>query len=118
MEYMLNSGISIFLIGLMSSALLLPIIIKVAKLRGWVSETDYRRKTEPTPLMGGVSIFAPLIILLGLLYAQQQAAPVYFYGLLVMLSIGFLDDIYQLSAKVKLLGQIIAVSLFLYFINN
>ena len=93
-----------------SAALALtPVAIHMAKKFNIVDIPNQRKvHQEPMPRMGGVAIY--LAFVLGALclgvYTRQVAA-LLIAGTLVMFT-GLLDDIKDISPKIKLLGQIIA----------
>jgi len=77
--------------------------------------------TVPTPHGGGIALSLTWFIGLYYLYETSQIEPSLFYALLtgIIISIvSFFDDIYELSAKVRLLAQAIVAILGLYFIGG
>ena len=79
-----------------------------------------RWHTRPTPALGGVGIFLAFILSLGGFYLAGWAAPVHWSllaaaGLAFML--GLYDDIRPLSPPVKLLGQLVAATVVIFFGN-
>jgi len=91
------------------SVILTPYIKKFAIRVGAVDQPNYRKvHSKLMPRLGGLAIF--LSFMIG--YLIFSPASPYFWpiliGAVIITATGFLDDIYQLSAKVKFLAQIIA----------
>ncbi|HVO85371.1 MAG TPA: glycosyl transferase [Syntrophobacteria bacterium] len=103
------------------SAALTRLVRRVAVQRGWVAKPMADRwHTTPTALMGGVAIFAAFA--LGLATAPVLApdlslggyAPLFLCAALVFV-LGLVDDLYHLSPQTKLVGQVIAAALLVFF---
>lgn len=118
MSYKINDH-NVYLIVLVIftlSTLLIPIIKKIAF---HVNAIDYpnERKvhTKPMPRLGGLAIF--LAFLAGyILFAQNMKEMLgIFMGGIILLLVGFIDDINPISSKYKLLGQIISASIVVYY---
>jgi len=118
MIYTVN-GYNIFLIiavTLAISILLIPIVKKIAF---HINAIDYpsERKVhlKPIPRLGGLAVF--LAFLFGyMLFAQEltQMLGILIGGFIIIL-VGIIDDINPLSSKYKLIGQIIAASVVVYY---
>jgi UDP-GlcNAc:undecaprenyl-phosphate GlcNAc-1-phosphate transferase len=100
------------------AALLTPLTIRLANRVGAVDEPSERGiSTRPTPLLGGLAIFAAVLIG-GLLWLPRitstgvHAAPVHWHGVLLAAAlitiVGAVDDRFELHAATKLAGQIAA----------
>lgn len=109
-----------FLIAWLSADLLVPPIRRFAYMVGKVDTPDARKvHSTPIPRMGGIAIcLGCFLSLAGIEYLH----PGYFSNLpsawigivsggLVIFMVGLIDDLYNLPAKIKLLGQILAASL-------
>lgn len=110
------SYIFIFLVSLLLALFLTPFFIKVAFKKNFLDYPDPRKiHANPTPLLGGVSVFIGfwggvfLSLLSGNLWTNELSAV--FSGGLVILGLGLLDDKKGMRPGVKLLGQIIASAL-------
>lgn len=76
----------------------------------------HKRHLEPTPILGGVALFISfwMTITIGhYVFADEflslsEQLPFIFSGSLIILLVGLADDLYPLSAWVKLLAQILA----------
>ncbi len=92
------------------------LVIHVAHRLGAIDQPD-KRKVHQTamPRMGGLAIFFAflLCVLVGVKVSGPYVGIV--IGAVIVFVVGMLDDIYQLSAKVKLVGQIIATAVAIYF---
>lgn len=113
--------IYIYLIALLSAFVIayfsVPLAIKIAFKVGATDEPDHRKVHSQTmPRLGGLAIFIAFIIPM-LFIIEKEPSP--FLGILlgglVIFCVGIIDDIYQLSAKTKFIGQIIAASIAIYF---
>ncbi len=131
---------AVFLIAIIGTAAVTPLVIKLAWRVDAVDYPDGRRvNTKPTPRLGGVAIFIGLILALGfivvvnvidpdLLHIRGLNKDINYYGvgvaMVVIFITGFFDDVYQIRPLVKFLGQIIAAIiacasgvLFSHFLN-
>ncbi len=116
---LLVNGHNIFLIvfvTFLTSVLLVPFVMKVAK---HVDAMDIPNKrsahTKPTPRMGGLAIFSAFI--LGyILFARTslQMLSILIGGFVIVLT-GIFDDIKPVPAKVKLILQIIAACIVVFY---
>ncbi len=118
MKYGLN-GNGLFVIVLVTfliSTFLVPIVKKIAF---HVNAIDYpnERKVhaKPMPRLGGLAIF--LAFLTGyMLFAQEMKGMLgIIMGGFLLLLIGIFDDINPMSARYKLIGQIIAASVAVFY---
>lgn len=104
---------------------LMPGVIKLAGRIGAIDKPD-QRKVHATamPRLGGMAIFTGFIIACLIAFDISGLYRGLILGAGIIFLVGMLDDIYQLSAWIKLLGQIIAASvaiyfgIVVYFINN
>ena len=75
-----------------------------------VPKDNRRMHKKPMPLLGGLSIFLGFTIS-GLLFCDVTPSLVAaWFGGLLIITIGILDDKYALNAWIKLLGQIAAAA--------
>lgn len=105
-----------FTVALAVAYFLTPRIIEVAVKAGAMDAPDARKvHTKPIPRMGGLAIYAGFVLaVLASMHVSREI-----FGLLmggtVILIVGMIDDLRQLSAKTKLLGQIAAASVLIFF---
>lgn len=98
---------------------LVPIIHWIAPMVGAIDTPGGRKQhATPTPLMGGAAIFLgyALVMLLGrdILHFSYGLKGVAYGGTLIFV-IGVLDDIWGLTAKIRLLGQLLSVAILYKF---
>ncbi|MDF2608125.1 MAG: glycosyl transferase 4 family protein [Bacillales bacterium] len=101
-----------FLAPFITALLITPLVIKFAVKIGAVDKPDHRKVHQKVmPRLGGLAIFLGLVVgfFVSGMYTEQVTGIV--AGVILIVAVGFADDIYQLSAKWKLLGQLIAAGL-------
>ncbi|MBO1511760.1 glycosyltransferase family 4 protein [Metabacillus bambusae] len=97
-----------FFVSLATVLLITPLVIKLAIKIGATDKPNYRKVHEKVmPRMGGLAIFAGV-------FAGYLASGLYSVkitgislGAVLIIILGILDDMYELSAKVKFLSQIV-----------
>ncbi|MEG1997195.1 MAG: MraY family glycosyltransferase [Clostridiales bacterium] len=92
-----------------------PLAIRLALKYGIVDQPNQRKvHVRPVPRMGGVAIYAAFVVgVLTLGVYSHQVAALLVAGSMVML-VGFVDDVKNISPKLKLLGQLLASLLLAY----
>ena len=99
-------------------------LIKISKLNFFnfiYDKPDNQRKfhLSPTPLLGGVIIFIDLLIFNYFFETNLIFVSNFFFLLFLFFIIGFLDDIFNLNAYLKLLILILSITFFKeYFFFN
>lgn len=97
--------------------LLMPFLIKLSFKIGLLDKPDESRKThkQPTSLAGGVAIYIAfaLTILFNFHFSLQMKAIL--VASAIIFTVGLIDDIGKISAKVRLLGQLVAASILIYY---
>lgn len=105
-----------FLVALVASLAVIPLVMKLAEKTGAMDAPDARKvHSKPIPRIGGIGIYAAFMVSF-ILLTDFSALPVEvangLYGLLigatVLIAVGLIDDYTDLPAKVKLVGQIAA----------
>ncbi len=112
----------LFLLAFLFSAALTPLFRQIALRLGQVAEPrEDRWHSKPTALMGGVAIFGSFIlavlvtaILLPTAGILKDFLPLLLCASFVFL-LGLIDDIYRVSPPTKLVGQIIAAAILVFF---
>jgi UDP-GlcNAc:undecaprenyl-phosphate GlcNAc-1-phosphate transferase len=141
--------LGVWLCGLVLTALLCPLVFRLATRMGVLDEPDHRKvHKDPVPRWGGVAIFLSFYFTVGIALwyslgdtpspvarfvggvtgaltaaGDQMPSDLSSRGMLtglllggcLMVLLGMIDDVLALPAKVKLLGQIVAASVFVGF---
>ncbi len=102
-----------YLIGLVSFALGLlgmPIIIRVAKAKGFVVRPNKRMShTGEVPNVGGLNIcFSFMLTYMLFEFNQMSQSQFFLIGLFAIMSVGFIDDVLVLTPMAKLFGETLA----------
>lgn len=108
-----------FGLSILISLLLIPLIRRQSLRRSYVARPrEDRWHRAPTPVLGGVGIFAAFILsllILSLIYGQRAEIR---WGLLagsgLMFLLGVYDDLRPVTPPAKLLGQILAATLVVF----
>jgi len=101
----------VFLISLGVTVALTPWMAQTARSVGMVDKPDGSLKVhkEPVPYLGGLAVFVGFLVGFSPFYdLDQQVLAIMLGGTLIVL-LGFLDDLGNLRATTKLLGQALAV---------
>jgi UDP-GlcNAc:undecaprenyl-phosphate/decaprenyl-phosphate GlcNAc-1-phosphate transferase len=89
----------------------------LAEKNNWLDNPDSRKKHRiPTPLIGGISIFCSLVIIC-FFFNLPKKIEIIIYSSSLLVLIGFLDDIYNLNAKIRIIFQILSASIMIFFSN-
>ena len=99
----------IFMTALFSSLIMVPFLRKWAIGQGNVDIPDARKVHDtPTPRLGGVAIFLAFLFSVLAFVPMEPAVRGMLFGGLVMFATGLVDDLYEISAKRKFIGEIAA----------
>lgn len=105
-----------FFIALAVSYLLIPRIIALAVRTGEMDMPDERKvHTAPIPRLGGIAIYVAFMAAVLLTVDMTREIAGLLLGGTVIAAVGVIDDLKNLPAKVKLLGQIIAAAVLVLF---
>lgn len=123
--------LAILFIALVSTYLITPVIGKLAvRIKAVDYPTERKVHREPVPRLGGVSIYIGFVIAFvfymlfrittntysaGEVIANNMDIIGIFAGATFMFAFGCLDDIYQITARFKFLGQIAAAVIVVSF---
>ena len=92
--------------------LLVPVAERVAWKVGAIDvPNDRSLHTEPTPKLGGLAILVAVLASGALWLPEVEQTRAVLGGAAVIAAVGVLDDIFELGALPKLLGQIVAASI-------
>ncbi len=96
-------------LALVLSLVLVPFVAKLAVKLGAVDKPNARKvHTKLMPRMGGLAIYISFFVVLFLSHDMTQQHIGLFAGGTVLVLVGIIDDIKDIPAKVKLVGQIVA----------
>jgi UDP-GlcNAc:undecaprenyl-phosphate GlcNAc-1-phosphate transferase len=110
----------VFAVAAAVTCALTPAVWRLSTRWGAVVKPDERRIHErPTPTLGGIAMLLALLVSLGVARLMPGFAPVFEssepFGLaiaaIVILSVGMLDDLREVSAPAKVAGQVFAASI-------
>ncbi|WP_252502334.1 glycosyltransferase family 4 protein [Sporosarcina sp. Marseille-Q4943] len=92
-----------------ASIILTPLVIKFAFRIGAVDHPNYRKvHASVMPRIGGMAIFGAFVIGYLLLRPSDEHAIGILVGAIIIIVTGFLDDMLEITAKAKLIGQLAA----------
>jgi UDP-GlcNAc:undecaprenyl-phosphate GlcNAc-1-phosphate transferase len=93
-----------------------PVVRSFAKKRNWVALPDERKMhTVATPDVGGIAMFAGVVVALGLAWQMDRFSPLFqgnseprgiLLAALLILVIGVIDDVRELSAPARVLATV------------
>lgn len=102
--------------ALVLSLLLVPLVSKLAIKIGAVDKPNERKvHTKLMPRMGGLAIYISFFVMLFLSQDITKEVWGFFLGGTVLIFVGIVDDMKDIPAKVKLLGQIVAACVVVAF---
>ena len=100
------------------SVLLVPIVKKIANHVGAIDKPDKRKvHTKPTPRMGGLAIFLSFVFGYILFAESNYQMMSILIGGFILILLGIFDDINPIKARYKLLVQLIAASIVVFYGN-
>lgn len=104
--------IALFLVGWIH-----PRLVKIALMKGIVDNPDARKlQRRPVPVMGGTAVFFGIVVGIGSMSADVDCSGllIVIMAMMAMLYIGTMDDILNLTPSLRLLAEILVVSLLIY----
>ncbi|WP_047374478.1 glycosyltransferase family 4 protein [Exiguobacterium sp. ZOR0005] len=103
------------LVSFVMAILITPLVRRFAYLIGAVDHPNARKvHMRPMPRIGGLAIFISFLIGYALLLPASRYNDAILIGAVVIILTGLIDDRFQLSARVKLMGQMIATVVVLH----
>lgn len=98
------------------------IVKKIALKKSIIDRPNERSSHKtPTPRGGGLAIAISWFLCLFYLFLTDNIQCTLFYALspgLILIAIGLLDDIYDISPRIRFLAQILVATISLYFLNG
>lgn len=104
-----------FVISLLASAYLIPIMILAANKFKLLDRPDGKIKQHksPVPHLGGLAVYVAFVITLVFVYPFSERLLWFLLGTTLLLCVGLIDDLSALTPLQKLSGQVVAVICFL-----
>ena len=100
----------------MLSILLTPLVKRLAFRIGAVDAPNYRKvHARIMPRLGGLAIFLAFLIGIAVLRPESEYLLSIILGATVIVITGVLDDMYEISAKAKMLGQLVAALIIVFY---
>ena len=113
----LISGILALFFSAFVCAIFTPIVVKIAKAKGLVDKPNERTSHNgAVPLLGGVAIFAGIIIAASLFVPEESVEKFRFLlaAVVILFFVGQKDDIVGISWKNKLIAQILSACILVF----
>ena len=112
----MRSYLMAFAISLLLSWFLTPYVKRLALRLGAVDKPNARKvHHEVMPRLGGLAIFCGFFVAVVICMHLTKDVVGILLGAIIIVAVGICDDIYQLTAKAKLLGQIVAALVLVFF---
>lgn len=109
--------VSIFVAAL-AAIFLTPLVKRLAFRIGAVDAPNHRKvHARIMPRLGGLAIFGGFLIGLAIFQPNSEYTLAIILGATIIIITGVLDDMYEISAKAKMLGQLIA-ALIIVFVGD
>ena len=101
--------------ALLVALVLTPAVLRLSRRRGWIARPSRDRwHDSPVALMGGVSIFAAVVVAVWAAGAWTVFAGPVWLGAGLIFAVGLADDRWDVPPEAKLVVQILATALLLY----
>jgi len=102
-------------LAFVASILLTPVVKAIAIKVGAVDRPNYRKvHAKIMPRLGGLAIFSAFLIGYFVLRPTDSIGPFIIAGAFIIIITGVLDDMFEITAKAKILGQLIAAGIVIY----
>lgn len=111
LKIILLSGLTMFI-----ALIVTPGIMKLSLKIDATDKPNHRKvHTDPVPTLGGLAIFISFLIGLIILQPENSYHLPIVVGAFIIILLGFFDDLYNLSPKIKFFVQILAAVLVVYW---
>ena len=107
------------------TAIFTPLVAMLGRKFGWMATPDARRNhPEATPDVGGIAFFVALVAAITVAWQMDRFDPLFknnseLFGVIVagfiVFVLGFIDDIHEVSAPMKVTGVVIAAIALIWF---
>lgn len=106
----------LIIFSMIVSLILTPIVIKVSHKLGVVDQPNFRKvHKKPTSVLGGTVILLSFLLGIWLGHPIETEVKPLVIGAVLIYLVGLIDDIYDLTPILKLLGQVIAALVVVYY---
>ncbi|ATH60812.1 MULTISPECIES: glycosyltransferase family 4 protein [Staphylococcus] len=106
----------LIIFSMIVSLILTPIVIKVSHKLGVVDQPNFRKvHKNPTSVLGGTVILLSFLLGIWLGHPIETEVKPLVIGAVLIYLVGLIDDIYDLTPIIKLLGQVIAALVVVYY---
>ncbi|MBF7023602.1 glycosyltransferase family 4 protein [Staphylococcus kloosii] len=106
----------LIIFSMIVSLILTPIIIKVSQKMDIVDKPNYRKvHTKPVSVLGGTVILFSFLLGIWLGHPIETEVKPLVIGSVLIYLVGLIDDIYDLKPIIKLIGQIVAALVVVYY---
>ena len=113
---MISKFILIFISSLIISYILTPLVKKLAhKVNSFDHPSKRRVNIKPIPNTGGIAIFIAFLFSYYIFNDHSLSTYGIMFGATFIFILGLIDDLFEISPLVKLLGQIGAASILIYY---
>ncbi|HWL27059.1 MAG TPA: MraY family glycosyltransferase [Ureibacillus sp.] len=104
------------IVAFLASILLTPLVRRLAFKIGAVDAPNYRKvHSRIMPRLGGLAIYLSFLIGLLVFRPDSEYTLAIVIAATVIIVTGILDDMYEISAKAKMIGQLIAALIIVFF---
>lgn len=103
------------IVAAFAAILLTPLVKRLAFRIGAVDAPNYRKvHARIMPRLGGLAIFGGFLVGVAILRPESEYTLAVILGATVIIITGVLDDMYEISAKAKMLGQFLAALIIVF----
>lgn len=106
----------LIVITMLISLMITPIVIAISKKLNIVDKPNFRKvHTQPVSVLGGTVILFSFLIGIWISHPMEREIKPLIIGAFIMYVVGLIDDICDLKPLLKLLGQVIAASVIVFY---
>ncbi|KYG91175.1 MraY family glycosyltransferase [Metasolibacillus sp. FSL H7-0170] len=103
------------IVAFIAAIVLTPLVKRLAFRIGAVDAPNYRKvHARIMPRLGGLAIFGAFLIGVAVLRPESEYTLAIILGATIIVATGVIDDMYEISAKAKLIGQIAAAAVIVF----
>lgn len=106
----------LIVITMLISLMITPIVIAISKKLNIVDKPNFRKvHTQPVSVLGGTVILFSFLIGIWISHPMEREIKPLIIGAFIMYVVGLIDDICDLKPLFKLLGQVVAASVIVFY---